>query len=154
MKTLFISFVLLISTTLLFSQHEMPSNKNNGSYSLLEPERGIHSKPTSTKFFEFGENNGINLLAIAACEKCIPAIYTYQETQSKRLGIPVFFNKMGFYVFGYKNNSFIIVLVSSELGKKAWTDFSFINFYSKDKSQINTISKQKITQYVIDLSKK
>lgn len=154
MKIFLISFLLLTSTTLLFCQHEMPSTKNNGSYSLLEPERGINNKPTSTKLFEFGKNNGTNLLAIAACEKCMPALYTYQEAQSKRLGIPVFFNKMGLYVFGYKNNSFVIVLVSSELGKKAWTKFSFINFYSKNKSEVASITKSEIEQYVIELSKK
>ena len=154
MKTFLISFLLLTSTDLLFSQHEIPSNKNNGSYYLLEPERGINNKPTNTKLFEFGDNNGTSLLAIAACEKCVPAVYTYQDAQSKRLGIPVFFNKMGFYIFGYKTNSFVIVLVSSELGKKPWSNFSFINFYSKNKSQMATVTKAEIKQYVIDISKK
>ena len=93
MKKLIISFIFLVNTNLLFSQHEMPSKDNSGTYYLLEAEKGINNKPTKTKLFQFGEKeeNGAQLLAIAACEKCMPAVYTYQAAQSKRLGIPVFF---------------------------------------------------------------
>ena len=61
---------------------------------------------------------------------------------------------MGFYVLRYDTNSYVIVLVTSELGKKEWTSFTFSNFYSKDKLKTTTINKEKIAAYAIALSKK
>ena len=147
---LHVLFLFIISTA--FAQQEIISESVNGTYHLFMAERGV-PKPTKTKLIQFGENNGTKLLAVAACEKCMPAVYTYQETESKRLGVPVFFNSTGLYVFKYDKDSFVIVMVTSKLGDNPWTNFTFSNFYSKTKSKADSITKAEIEAYAIKLSK-
>ncbi|NMH88528.1 hypothetical protein [Flavivirga algicola] len=142
---------LVCSSSVGFSQEKLPDQSINGTYHLLFAEQGSETK---TKLFQFGENNGVKLLAIAACEKCIPAIYTYQPEASKKLGVRVFLNNLGLYVIGYDEESFIIVLVKNKLGNGVWNDFSFSNFYSKNKGLVKSMTKEKIKAYAISLSKK
>jgi hypothetical protein len=141
---------------LLLSQISYTQNTrnkdNNGTYHLFEAERGINNKPTNSKIFEFGEHNSVKLLAIAACAKCMPAVYTYQETESNKLDIPVYFNKMGIYILGYDKESFVAVLVTNKLGDGEWNNFSFSNFYSKNKLKIASINKEKISNYAKEIS--
>ena len=152
MKYLY-TLLLFFVTFLISAQNETPTEAINGKYHLLEAERGV-SGPTKIKFIEFGENNGTKLLAVAACEKCMPAIYTYKEEDSKRLGVPVFFNSSGLYVFGYDKDSFVIVLVTSMLGDKPWESFAFSNLYTKNAVTAKMIGKDKIEAYAKALSKK
>jgi hypothetical protein len=144
--------LLLFVISTAFAQQDVTPETVNGTYHLFMAERGV-SGPTKTKLIQFGENNGVKLLAIAACEKCMPAVYTYQEEESKRLGVSVFFNSAGLYVFGYDKDSFVTVLVTSKLGNKSWVNFAFSNFYSKTKSNVDSITKAKIEAYAIKLSK-
>lgn len=146
-----LNILLLFITSVVFAQQEITPEAINGTYHLFMEERGV-SGPTKTKLIQFGENNGTKLLAIAACEKCMPAIYTYQEAESEQIGIPVFFNSTGLYVFGYDTDSFVTVMVTSKLGDKTWANFAFSNFYSKSKSKVETITKSKIEAYAIKLS--
>ena len=146
-----ISFLLFYNLSI--GQH-MLNDEYNGTYNLLEAERGINNKPTNSKIFEFGEHNNLKLLAIAACKKCIPAVYTYQEEESKKLDIPVYFNSMGIYIIGYDNESFVAVLVTNKLGDGEWNNFSFANFYSKSKLKTATMNKEKISNYAKEISKK
>lgn len=153
MKKLPIYFLMLV-TCFAVAQYEVPTTAINGEYHLFEVERGINNQPTKTKLFEFGENNGVKLLAVAACEKCMPAIYTYQEEDSKRLGIPVFFNSSGLYALSYDKESFVIVLVKSMIADANWENFAFSNFYSKSNSKVTGMTKEKIANYAVSLSKK
>ena len=145
--------LLLLISSIAFAQQEITPETVNGTYHLFMEERGV-SGPTKTKLIQFGENNGTKLLAIAACEKCMPAIYTYQEKDSKRLGVSVFFNSTGLYVFEYDADSFVIVMATSKLGDSPWSKFAFSNLYSKTKSKANSITKTEIEAYAIKLSKK
>ena len=145
--------ILLLLVTFFVASQDLSSDSVNGKYHLFEPERGV-SGPTKTKFIEFGENNGTKLLGVAACEKGMPAVYTYQEEDSKRLGIPVFFNSTGLYVLGYDKESFVIVLVTSKIGDKPWEAFAFSNLYTKNIVTAKMITKTKIEAYAKALSKK
>lgn len=149
------SLVLLLSINMMLAQKGIPTKAINGTYYLLEAERGaLDGGTTKTKLIEFGENNGTKLLAIAACKKCIPAVYTYQPEVSKKLGKAIFFNSSGLYVIQYDDESFINVLVTNRLGDAPWTRFMFSNFYSKNKSTVATMTKEKIEEYARSISKK
>ncbi len=147
-------FLLCTVGTSVFAQKGMPTEAINGEYHLLEAERGLKNQPTKNKLFQFGENNGTKLLAIAACEKCMPAVYTFQEEDTKRLGVPVFFNSTGLYALGYDSNSFVIVMVTSKIEGGNWSKFMFSNFYSKSKSKVAGMTKAKAEAYATELSKK
>jgi len=148
-STLLILFIVNVT----FAQQNILAETIDGTYYLFKEERGV-SGPTKTKLIQFGENNGTKLLAIAACKKCMPVVYTYQEEDTKRLGVPVFFNSAGLYVFKYDVDSFVTVMVTSKLGDKPWSNFRFSNFYSKSKNKVATITKKEIEDYAIKLSKK
>lgn len=150
-----LSLLLLFGATDLIAQQNISTENMNGVYHLLVAERGAaNGGTTNEKLIQFGENNGTKLLAIAACEKCMPAVYTYQEDDSKRLGMPVFFNSSGLYVLEYDEDSLVTVLVTNKLGDGEWTDFSFSNFYSKNEAKVNAMTKEKIEAYAISISKK
>lgn len=146
--------LLAFNITFVVAQDALPTETINGEYHLLEAERGVNNQPTQTKLFEFGEKNGVKLLGVAACEKCMPAVYTYQEKDSKRLGVPVFFNSTGLYALSYDKDSFVIVMVTSKIENGNWSKFLFSNFYSKDKSKVTGMTKAKAETYAASLSKK
>ena len=134
--------LLLFSINIIAAQQEMPTKSINGTYYLLFSERGV-----KTKHIQFGENNGTQLLAIAACEKCMPAVYTYKPKESKELEKPVFYNSIGLYVISYDAESFITVMLSTNEN----TNFAFSNFYSKNPATIKTMTKEKIEAYAMGL---
>lgn len=154
MKTTFYVFVCILIGYNLNAQNKDLTAQFNGKYHLLEAERGTKNKPTKTKVVQFGKNNGTELLAIAACEKCMPAVYTFQKNESKKYGTPIFFNSMGLYVITFDEESFVIVLVDKKIGDGNWSKFAFSNFYSKNKMKVDKMTKQKIEEYAIDISKK
>ncbi len=149
MKLIITFFILSHSFLASFAQSVMVLDDVDGTYYLSNEERGIKKK-----LGQLVENNGTRMLALAACEKCPPAIYTYQEQDSKRLGVPVFFNTMGLYVIAYDKDSFVTVWVTNQLGKGVWSSFNFSNFYSKDASKAKQMTKNKIETYAIEISKK
>ncbi len=151
MKTLLTYFIVLLTPYLLFSQKEMPTEAINGTYHLLVAERGIGNKQTKTKIFQYGVFAGGKVLAIAACGKCMPAIYKYQKGDSKELGVPVFFNAIGLTMITYDSESFVMIMPATKKDAE-WTDFSFSNFYSKNKAKVNVMTQQKIKEFIIKIS--
>jgi len=147
MRIVFSLFMTLCIGSLAFAQVNTPTVSSSGTYYLLEAERGMNNQPTKTKFFEFGENNGTQLLAISACKQCMPAIYTYQETDSNDLGFPIYFNNMGLYVFTYDAESFVIIMPNPN-SPNDWTNFAFSNFYSKSKAKVEAMNKAKIKVFI------
>ena len=148
---LFITYlVLFITTTSVYSQKELPTEAINGTYHLLEGERGIGNKKTKTKIFQYGMFGKDKVLAIAACTKCMPAIYKYKEAESKELGIPVFYNDFGIFVIAYDDESFISLKLSNKENAD-WTEFLFSNFYSKNKMKVSVMTQKKIKEFVINL---
>ncbi|MDO1501447.1 hypothetical protein Q2T40_15030 [Winogradskyella maritima] len=112
----------------------------------MEPERGT-SGPSKDKVIQLVENNGMLMLAVAACEKCFPALYTYKSDLSKQFGKSVFNNSMGFYAVSYDGNSFVVFLPSLSAEK----DFEFSNFYSKETSKLKFLTKKKVEEYATKL---
>jgi len=134
--------------SLSYSQN--PTETINGMHHLLEGERGIGNKPTKTKLFQYGLLGDAKVLAVAACEKCMPAIYKYKEEYSKEFGVPVFFNDYGLFLITYDTESFVMIMHANKEGAD-WTDFSFSNFYSKNNAKVNAMTQQKIKEYIINL---
>lgn len=126
------------------------TNQINGSYHLFEAERGVNNKSTKTKLIEYGENNGIKLLAVAACEKCIPAVYTYKKEESIQMERPVFFNSSGLWVVKYDDESFVIFMPDPAAGSDS-EKLYISNFYSKSKFKVENMTKAKIKDFVLNL---
>ena len=151
MKTLFKYLFILCSPCLLVAQNENPTEALNGTYHLLEGERGVGNKQTLTKVAQYAKWGDDYVMAIAACEKCMPAIYKYKAEYSKDLKTAVFFNDIGLYLIAYDKESFVMMMPSKKEGAE-WTDFSFSNFYSKSKVKVAAMSQQKIKEYIIKIS--
>jgi len=140
-----VKIILLLSAIHLSSQNSNLLKSVDGTYHLLEAERGV-----TTKVFEFGEHNNVKLLAIAACKKCMPAVYTYKAEESKELDRLVFYNSTGLYLFQYDEESFVMIMINPKA--EHWTDFYFSNFYSKIKSKVASMSKEKIKKFIAKIS--
>lgn len=146
MKTITVSISLFLFSISLFSQNAIPSKNINGTYHLLEAERG-----EKTKIFQFAKHNDAKLLLIAACKQCMPGTYTYQKDASEELDRAVFYNSSGLYIFQYDDESFIMIMLNVTEGVE-WSDFYFSNFYSKSKSKTKNMSKQKIKKFILQIS--
>lgn len=144
--TLLIISQLLLSIQ-LFSQSAVPTEKINGIYHLLEAERGV-----KTNVFQYATHNGTQLLLIAPCKRCMPGTYTYQKEPSEELGRAVFYNSSGFHVFQYDEESFVIIMLNVTTKDAEWTDFYFSNFYSKNKAKVKSMSKEKIKEFIVEIS--
>lgn len=151
MKKLLTYLIVLFTPCLLFSQNENPTEAINGTYHLLEAERAGGNKQTLTKIFQYGKWGEDNVLAVAACKKCMPAIYKYKEVYSKELETAVFYNDIGLFLIAYDKESFVMMMPSRKEGAE-WTDFSFSNFYSKNKAKVAAMSQLKIKEYIIKIS--
>jgi hypothetical protein len=124
-------------------------------YTILEAERSPAGGTTKTLLIEEGENNGKQLMIIKACASgCTPAMYTFQDEPSKTLGKKIYFTTAGLYVMEYDENSFVSIMPDKQLGKAPFGKIMFSNFYSKDASKVNTMTKAKAEAYAIDLSNK
>jgi hypothetical protein len=150
MKTLFKYLIVLLTPCMIFAQNENPTEALNGTYHLLDAERAGGNKQTNTKIFEYGKFGDDNVLAVAACVNCMPAIYKYKEEFSTDLKTAVFFNDIGLYLIAYDKESFIMMPSKKEGAE--WTDFAFSNFYSKNKAKVAAMSQQKIKEYMIKIS--
>lgn len=152
MKTFLLkAFVLFCFPVFLFAQHKNPTETLNGTYYLLESERGIGNKQTKTKVAQYAKWGEDYVMAVAACEKCMPAIYKYKKEYSDELKTAVFYNDYALFLIMYDEESFIIMKPSNKEGAE-FTDFSFSNFYSKDKAKVAAMSQQKIKEYIIKIS--
>ena len=103
------------------SAGELTAESVKGVYHLGIPERG-----QSKVNIGFGKMGNKTVIAVAACKKCPPAIYTYLKEESKTLGTPVF-TTSGLYLFLYNDDSFILVQPDAVLGRKAWTKIGHSN---------------------------
>lgn len=130
----------------LFSQSAVPSDKVNGTYHLMEAERGV-----KTKIFQYTQHNSAKLLLIAACKQCMPGTYTYQKEVSEELDRAVFYNSSGLYVFQYDDESFAMIMLNV-IDDVEWTDFYFSNFYSKNKDKVKGMSKEKIKKFIVKIA--
>ena len=133
---------IFLSSVGVFYGQDVAETKNvDGMYHLLFVERD----GAKNKVIQLAENNGSKILAIAACAKCMPALYAYEPEESERIGKPVYFNKIGLYVITYDSESFVIVMLSAKEGE----DFSYLNFYSKNQATVKSMTKEKIANYVL-----
>lgn len=151
MKTLLKYALIFLAPFMLFSQNSNPTEALNGTYNLLESERGIGNKQTFTKIFQYGKWGENYVMAVAACAKCMPAIYKYQKEYSEDLKTAVFFNDAGLFLISYDDESFVMMMPSKD-DDADWSDFSFSNFYSKSKAKVAAMSKQKIKDYIVKIS--
>ncbi|MBU3012337.1 hypothetical protein KO506_13050 [Polaribacter vadi] len=147
MKTLFKYLIVLLMPCMLFSQSEKPTEAINGTYYLMAAEKGIGSKMTKEKLFQYTAWGNDNVLIVAACEKCSPVMYKYNKEESEAIGVPVFYNAIGLYMITYDDESFIM-LVPANKNSKDWTDFTYSNFYSKNKAKADAMTKQKIVEFI------
>lgn len=151
MKTLLKYLFILLTPFILFSQNENPTEALNGTYNLLESEKGIGNKQTFTKIFQYGKWGKDYVMAVAACGKCMPAIYKYNKEYSDDMKTAVFYNDYGLYLIAYDEESFVIMMPSKKEDAE-WSDFTFSNFYSKNKGKVATMNKQKIKDFIIKVS--
>jgi hypothetical protein len=151
MKTLLKYLVVLFTPCLLFAQNETPTEALNGTYHLLEAERAGGNKQTKIKIFQYGYLEDEKVLTVAACAKCMPAIYKYKAAYSKDLKTAVFYNDIGLFLIAYDNESFIMMMPSKKEGAD-WADFAFSNFYSKSEAKVAAMSQQKIKDHIIKIS--
>lgn len=136
-----ITFVLLLCTFYSFAQTE--------TYYLLTASRDGKNE----QLVQIGENRGTKLFLMASCKRCMPATYTHNKEASSILGKPVY-GKSGIYVLPYDENSYAIVLPNTVLGEGIWNSFTYTNFISKDKTKVSRMTKKKVENWAIDLSKK
>ena len=144
-------FVILFTPCLLFAQHENPTEALNGVYHLLEAEKGVGDQQTLTKIFQYGKWGEDNVMAAAACEKCMPIIYKYKKEYSEELKTAVFYSDYALFLIAYDEESFVVMKPSNKEGA-GFTDFSFSNFYSKSQVKVAAMSQQKIKEYIIKIS--
>lgn len=153
-RILFLSLGLIFTSTLFAQGLKEVESPYNGRYHLLKAEKSATQGTTKKMTLQLVENNGKQMMAAVACEKCFPAVYSYQKEMSDKLGVPVFFNRMGLYLIGYDDNSFIVCSSSKLLGQGEWTKLIYINIYSKNQLKPTKIGEEKIKQYAMEISKK
>lgn len=131
----------------LFVNAEM-TEALNGTYYLGVPERG--AKQVLLQYGQLGEKR---VIAVAACQKCPPAVYSFQAEPSQVLGVPVFMTA-GLYLIRFDQESFILVQSDGALGRKIWDKIGHTNIYSKNVSKTQSVSRSTIQAFAIDLSKR
>lgn len=150
MKTFFKYLIILLTPCMLFSQYKEPTEAINGKYYLMDAEKGIGSKMTKEKLFQYGKWGQDKVLVVAACERCSPAMYKYKKEDSEAMETPMFYNQVGLYMFMYDDESFVM-MVPANKNSKDWTDFTYSNFYSKSKVKTAAMTKQKIVDFISTL---
>jgi hypothetical protein len=151
MKTILKYLVVLLTPCMLSAQNDNPTEAVNGTYYLLESERGVGNKQTFTKVAQYGKFGDDYVMAVAACEKCMPAIYKYKKEYTEELKTAVFYNDYALFLIFYDEESFIVFKPSNKEGAE-FTDFSFSNFYSKSQVKVAAMSQQKIKDFVKKIS--
>ena len=144
MKTFFKYLVVLLMPCMLFSQSKQPTEAINGKYYLMAAEKGIGSKMTKEKLFQYTKWGNDKILIVAACEKCSPAIYKYNKEYSDDFGVSVFYNGAGFMI-SYDDESFVMMVSNRNSNDSG---FTYSNFYSKNKAKADGMTKQKIVAFM------
>lgn len=148
----FLKFIIvLLMPCMLCAQSAEPTKAIDGTYHLMDAEKGIGRKQTKTKLFQFTKWGNDKILIVAACQQCSPAMYKYQKEDSEALGFPVFFNAIGLYMITFDKESFIMIMPANKKSTN-WTVFTFSNFYSKNKTKADAMSKQKIKKFILKIS--
>ncbi|WP_452602705.1 hypothetical protein [Pontimicrobium sp. MEBiC06410] len=142
--------IVLLIPCMLFSQSKAPTEAINGKYYLMAAEKGIGSKMTKEKLFQYATWGSDKVLIVAACERCSPAMYKYNKEESEIMEVPVFYNAVGLYMITYDDESFVM-MVPANKNSKDWTDFTYSNFYSKSKAKADAMTKQKIVDFISTL---
>lgn len=147
MKNFILPVLIVIFKTINGQAQENPSKDMiDGAYTALFAEAGT-SGDTTDKSIQLVENNGTQMLAVASCEKCFPALYTYNSDLSVKLAKTVFSNTMGLYVIAYQSQGFVIVMPDFTFKE----NFSFVNFYGKDRREVAKMTKAKINVFALEL---
>lgn len=120
----------------------------NGNYHLGTPERGAKQV-----ILQYGKLGNKQVIAVAACKKCPPAVYSFQAEPSQTLGVPVFMTA-GLYLIQYDDESFVLVQPDAELGRKVWSKIGHANIYSKNAGKAQSTARDKIETFAINLSRK
>lgn len=141
-----VAILLLFFLTILSSkaQDYFPNKeKFNGKYYSLNPikvnARGIGKIDQIT--CQVGKMGTIRVLAMAPCDNCMPAVYTFKPESAKEIKKAVFYNRTGVMVIEYNKNSFVIV--------GATTTKPTVDFYSKDKSTVDAMTAEKALEYAL-----
>ncbi len=129
-----------------YTQELLPTKAIDGSYKALKAEKGP-SGLTKDKVIQLAENNGTKMLAVASCEKCYPAMYSYNKALSEEFGTTVFMNSFGILALRYDSESLVVVAPSLKMGE----NFSFYNFYSKNQTKVSAMSKEEIEKYELPI---
>ncbi len=137
MKNFIFLLAWFINSMAIHGQQEKTTLGIAEEYHLLFEERGV-----KTKFIQLTEINGTKALLVASCADCYPAIYRYRPEESDDLGKNVF-SAMGIYILRYDDKSYVAVL--PVLGEE--TSYAFSNYYSTDKTNIQSMDKAKIEAY-------
>ncbi len=152
--------ITLILFALSLKGHAITTFKNDSPptdpikiYSL-NPEKKTSGGTTTEFLMQIQNKNNTKLLVILACSKCTPAVYTYQQDLSLQYKTDIYFNSMGIYVIKYDNDSYVSIMPDKALGKGAWNNFFYTNYYTSNKSNISSITTKNIEDYATSLSKK
>lgn len=146
MQKITLLLLLLGASLLAISQETNTPSIVDGAYVSFKPEKSPNG-PSTNKVIQLANHNGTTMLAIAACEKCFPAMYTYQADLSNQFGKTVFSNSFGIYVMQYNQNSLVIVAPSLKFDE----NFSFLNFYTTNKAELGKINKAKVEAFALPL---
>ena len=140
-------FVAVLGLTAVICNAQLDISANyDGHYTALFEEGGP-TGPTTDKVIQLVENNNMQMLAVAACDKCFPALYTYRPDLSEKFGKAVFQNSLGLYVLAYESSGFIVAMPSLNMDE----EFSYVNLYDKNMIKVKTMTKEKIEAYVLPL---
>jgi len=127
---------------------ELTEASVNGEYYLGVPERG-----KSKVLMQYGQLGNKTVIAVAACQSCPPAVYSFQEEPSKTLGTPVFMTS-GLYLIPLNENSFVLVQPDGLLGRKVWSKIGHANLYTRDQQAAANFDRASVEKFAIDLSHK
>lgn len=140
--------LLLLFISLSSTAAELTAESVKGVYHLGTPERG-----QKKVMMGYGDMNGTTVIAVAACKKCPPAVYSYMSEESKTLGVPVF-TTAGLYLIQYDDESFVIIQPDGALGRQVWSKIGHANVYSKNQNTAKTLARDSIEKFAINLSSK
>jgi hypothetical protein len=127
---------------------ELTEASVNGEYYLGVPERG-----KSKVLMQYGQLGNKTVIAVAACQSCPPAVYSFQQEPSKTLGTPVFMTS-GLYLIPLNENSFVLVQPDGLLGRKVWSKIGHANLYTRDQQAAANFDRASVEKFAIDLSHK
>lgn len=137
--TLFILFFTIVSS---FAQDYFPNKETfNGNYYGLTPIVLRNGSKVDFMICQVGDMGNDKVLAMAACKSCMPAVYTFKPESSKEIKKAVFYNKWGIMIIQYDKESFVRLIPTQNKPR--------IEFFSKNKSTISSLTEQKVIEYAM-----